>query len=150
MTTNIILKHPFKKEVRISNPFSIVNGHEGIDYASLESWNYRNFYGTPVYSAHAGKVILGYSISGYGLYVYLVSSDETFATVYAHLGETFVKSGQLVKEEELLGLVGCTGNCRPPGTKGTHLHFGLRKLPSPVPRKWPYGYEDPAPYMEEL
>lgn len=150
-----LLGYPFKQIQRISNYYSLIttptqSKHEGLDFAAVHREDYREFYGTPVTATHSGEVVLGYSIKGYGLYVYLISEDKTFATVSAHLGETMVEHGSFVEDGDVIGLVGCTGLCKPPGTRGTHLHFGLRFLPAPVDSVWPYGYIDPFPYMRML
>jgi len=148
MEKAIRLSYPFKQVQRISNPYSLRDHHEGLDFAAVVREHYREFYGTPTVATHRGKVITGYSVSGYGVYVYLLSEDYSFATLHAHLAEILVKDGEWIEDQQPLGLVGCTGNCKPPGTRGTHLHYGFRFLPAPAEHAWPYGYVDPTPYME--
>ena len=47
-------------------------------------------------------------------------NNKLLYTVYAHLDEMIVKVGDLVKEEQLIGKTGDTGN-----TTGPHLHFQI-------------------------
>ena len=88
--------------------------------------------GTPVYAAEDGTVDWvqawdGRSTSGdqsYGNLVRIRHADYNggkLQTLYAHLKESKVKSGQTVKEGELIGYSGNTGN-----STGPHLHFEVR------------------------
>ena len=88
--------------------------------------------GTPVYAAEDGTVDWvqdwnGYSTSGKQSYGNLVRIRHAkykggkLQTLYAHLKESKVKCGQAVKEGELIGYSGNTGN-----SKGPHLHFEVR------------------------
>ena len=88
--------------------------------------------GTPVYAAEDGTVDWvqawdGRSTSGdqsYGNLVRIRHADYNggkLQTLYAHLKESKVKYGQTVKEGELIGYSGNTGN-----STGPHLHFEVR------------------------
>ena len=88
--------------------------------------------GTPVYAAEDGTVDWvqawdGHSTSGdqsYGNLVRIRHADYNggkLQTLYAHLKESKVKYGQTVKEGELIGYSGNTGN-----STGPHLHFEVR------------------------
>lgn len=88
--------------------------------------------GTPVYAADDGTVDWvqdwdGHSTRGnqsYGNMVRIRHNDYKggkLQTLYAHLKESKVKYGQAVKEGELIGYSGNTGN-----SKGPHLHFEVR------------------------
>lgn len=88
--------------------------------------------GTPVYAAEDGTVDWvqawdGHSTSGDQSYGNLVRirhadyNDGKLQTLYAHLKESKVKYGQTVKEGELIGYSGNTGN-----STGPHLHFEVR------------------------
>jgi murein DD-endopeptidase MepM/ murein hydrolase activator NlpD len=90
--------------------------------------------GTPVRASADGLVKkVARSGIGYGRAVYLLHADG-FTTIYAHLSEINVVSGQNVKAGDLIGLSGNTGN-----STGPHLHFELRDE-----RGYPV---DPAPYL---
>ncbi len=89
-----------------------------------------------------GKRIRGYS--SYGEYVIINHHDGT-STLYGHMlpDSRRVVAGQEVKQGQIIGTVGNTGNCQPRPTPsrptaGTHLHFEVRIKGSPV---------NPLPYL---
>ncbi|WP_341503197.1 peptidoglycan DD-metalloendopeptidase family protein [Gallaecimonas sp. GXIMD4217] len=111
-----------------------VRPHNGIDYAART--------GTPVKSSGDGRVIR----SGYtklnGNYVF-IQHGNNYVTKYLHLHRRKVKTGQRVKQGQLIGTVGATGR-----VTGPHLHYEFLvngrhrnprtvKLPeaTPVPKK---------------
>jgi murein DD-endopeptidase MepM/ murein hydrolase activator NlpD len=79
--------------------------------------------GTPVVAAFSGKVSTAEYLQGYGLTVILLHNDGTQETLYAHLSEIFVRPGEQVRQGEVVGRVGSTGN-----STGPHLHFEVREL----------------------
>jgi murein DD-endopeptidase MepM/ murein hydrolase activator NlpD len=79
--------------------------------------------GTPVLAAYAGQVAIADFLNGYGLTITLAHNQGTQETLYAHLSEIFVEPGELVKQGEVIGRVGSTGN-----STGPHLHFEFRQL----------------------
>ncbi|MEM8546428.1 MAG: M23 family metallopeptidase, partial [Cyanobacteria bacterium P01_H01_bin.119] len=62
-------------------------------------------------------------LGGYGLIVILRHAEDSLETRYAHLSRILVRPGETVKQGEVVGLVGSTGN-----STGPHLHFELREL----------------------
>jgi hypothetical protein len=84
--------------------------------------------GTPVLAAHAGKVAIANSLGGYGLAVVLDHNKGTQESLYGHLSEIMVKPGVWVKQGDVIGLVGSTGN-----STGPHLHFEVRQS---TPQGW--------------
>lgn len=77
--------------------------------------------GTPVYAADTGMVVTaGWSDNGYGYHI-VIDHGIDYITLYAHLSEYFVKSGDIVKKGDIIGFVGSTGN-----STGPHLHFEIR------------------------
>ena len=103
--------HPITGDIRF---------HSGTDLAAP--------IGTPVLAAYAGQVALADFLGGYGLTVAINHSKDTQQTLYAHLSEIFVKSGDQVKQGDVIGRVGSTGN-----STGPHLHFEFRQL---TPEGW--------------
>lgn len=79
--------------------------------------------GTPVLAAYAGQVAIADFLGGYGLTVTLNHNKGAQQTLYGHLSEIFVKPGEQVKQGEVIGRVGSTGN-----STGPHLHFEFRQL----------------------
>jgi murein DD-endopeptidase MepM/ murein hydrolase activator NlpD len=83
--------------------------------------------GQPVVAAKDGRSIyVGAGMSGYGNAV-VVDHGGGVATLYAHLSGYEVSSGSYVDQGEVVGYVGCTGNCY-----GDHLHFEVRVSGQPV------------------
>ncbi len=82
--------------------------------------------GTPIYAAQAGSVTKS-GDGAFGTNVYTVDSDLGLTIVYGHLSATAVDIGQTVKQGDLIGYVGCSGECT-----GPHLHFELRLGGVPV------------------
>ena len=118
---------PLKSYTRISseygwrkNPVSGVNKlHAGIDFAAPA--------GTPIYAAASGYVqVAGWSTGGYGNYVIIyhgkMSDGNTYSTLYAHMRSVATSAGKYVKQGELIGYVGTTGN-----STGNHLHLEVWK-----------------------
>lgn len=86
--------------------------HQGIDITSD--------LGVAVHSITDGEVAeIGFDIWGLGNYV-VVSHENGFASKYAHLGKIFVKKGQKVSSDSILGEVGLTGH-----TSGPHTHLEI-------------------------
>jgi murein DD-endopeptidase MepM/ murein hydrolase activator NlpD len=81
--------------------------------------------GTPVLAAYAGQVAIADFMGGYGLTVTVAHNSATQQTLYGHLSEVFVKPGDLVRQGDVIGRVGSTGN-----STGPHLHFEFHQLTS--------------------
>lgn len=99
----------------ISSAYGLRNGnpHEGVDILAKR--------GTPVRAAAYGVVIYaGDGMRGYGNVVVLDHGEE-ITTLYGHLHEIQVESGDAVAQGQRIGTVGSTGNATT-----THLHFELR------------------------
>lgn len=85
--------------------------HSGLDFAAKK--------GTKIMAPMDGKVILvGYFYFN-GKTVFL-DHGQGLITAYIHLNKIKVKQGDLIKQGEVLGLVGQTGR-----TTGPHLHWGV-------------------------
>ena len=129
-------------------------GHTGVDINI-------NVVGKSVVAVKAGTVVTSRAISGsiknydsngkyigsyssYGEYIVINHHDGTM-TLYAHMkpGSRKVSVGDKVKQGQVIGIVGNTGNCLPRPTpsrplQGTHLHFEVRINGKPV---------NPLPYL---
>jgi murein DD-endopeptidase MepM/ murein hydrolase activator NlpD len=81
--------------------------------------------GDPVVSAFEGLVRISQWSDSYGNVV-VVRHPNGLETLYAHLNERKVLSGQYVQAGELLGLGGNTGR-----SFGAHLHWEIRYLGNP-------------------
>ena len=87
-------------------------GHQGLDISAS--------YGTPIYAAENGTVILAKWYSDYGNCV-MIQHDNGIVTVYAHASYIHVYEGQRVTQGEAIADVGSTGR-----STGNHLHFEVR------------------------
>lgn len=86
------------------------NFHNGIDLA--------NVYGTPLLASDGGVVeYAGWCDCGLGYYV-KIDHGNGFKTVYGHMAELWVATGEAVGQSESIGAMGSTGN-----STGPHVHF---------------------------
>jgi murein DD-endopeptidase MepM/ murein hydrolase activator NlpD len=100
--------------------------HSGIDISAAV--------GTPVYAAKSGIAFRGNVPTGYGKYVMIYHPDG-YQTYYGHLSDWAIASVKHVKQGELIGYVGKTGNAAAKSMQ-PHLHFEIRKNGEPQdPRK---------------
>jgi hypothetical protein len=92
--------------------------HNGIDIAKSGS--------RPIFASADGVVRRSYTSSSYGETIMLEHkiNGETWETVYAHMRENSrrFKVGQRVKQGDVIGQMGNTGN-----STGQHLHFEIHK-----------------------
>ncbi|MFQ5900063.1 MAG: M23 family metallopeptidase [Thermodesulfobacteriota bacterium] len=101
----------------------IINGkprkpHPGVDLKAKE--------GTRIYASNRGRVSIAEDIYFSGKTVILDHGMGVY-TIYAHLSSIEVKTGQLVKKGETVGLVGATGR-----VTGPHLHWGVKVMGTAV------------------
>lgn len=87
------------------------NPHSGTDIAASE--------GTPVSASAAGKVLLAGGNYFYSGNVVIIDHGSGLQTIYAHLKDTSVRTGDMVKQNQIIGTVGKTGR-----VTGPHLHWG--------------------------
>jgi murein DD-endopeptidase MepM/ murein hydrolase activator NlpD len=94
--------------------------HDAIDIMAAE--------GTPVLAAANGTVEkLFYSQGGGGNSIYVRSPDGKWIYYYAHLQAYApgLREGQQVKQGQVIGRVGHTGNA---SAAGPHLHFAINRM----------------------
>jgi hypothetical protein len=98
----------------VTSPYGPRGGrnHDGMDIGAPT--------GTPVRAAACGTVSLAGQQSGYGNIVCITHTSQ-FSTCYAHLSRFGTSTGARVQQGQVIGYVGCTGNCT-----GPHLHFETR------------------------
>ena len=86
--------------------------HTGVDLASAT--------GTPIYAAGDGIVEHAGWESGYGNFT-MIKHVNGYETGYGHQSKIVVAVGDKVRQGQLIGYVGSTGN-----STGSHLHFEIR------------------------
>ena len=81
----------------------------------------------PITAAGDGTVILvQYLTYGYGRHA-IIDHGDGLSTLYGHMTEIYVKSGDKVSRGQVIGKMGSTGR-----STGTHLHFEVRRNGTPV------------------
>lgn len=127
---NLRRMHPVHKKIK---------AHRGIDYSAPT--------GTPVYAAGDGRVSkAGYSPAN-GNFVFIAHNNQ-YMTKYLHFHKRFVKTGQRVKQGDVIGTVGSTGYAT-----GPHLHYefllnGVHRNPRSIAKLLPPA--DPIPQKDKL
>lgn len=90
--------------------------------AGVEGINIGAAFNTPVrVSANGRAIYVGEDLSEYGKLV-IVKHDNDILTAYGHLNSFMVKKGDIVKQGQILGSIGKTGEVESP-----QLHFSIRK-----------------------
>ncbi len=100
-----------------------LHGRNGVDLGGAR--------GTPIVAAAGGTVIISRNSGwngGYGNYVVISHANGT-QTLYGHLANSIVSSGQTVNQGQTIGYMGSTGR-----STGTHLHFEVRGATNPLAR----------------
>ena len=85
--------------------------HLGVDLASLAN--------SPVQAGNTGRVVFADRLGIYGIAV-LLDHGQGIASLYGHLSQAVVTSGQEVQKGDLIGHTGQTGLAG-----GDHLHFSM-------------------------
>lgn len=85
--------------------------HKGIDIGAAS--------GTNILASKSGTVRVATYSASYGYYVVINHGDGT-TTTYAHMSRILTSVGKVVKQGEVIGLVGSTGI-----STGSHIHFEI-------------------------
>jgi len=91
--------------------------HKGVDLSAG--------LGTPVVAAKSGWAVSRFDEDGYGNYVKVFHSGGLM-TIYGHMEGTTMRLAKRVRQGDIVGWVGNTGNARARGI-GYHVHFEVRK-----------------------
>lgn len=88
--------------------------------------DYRPGYGEPVRATRSGRVIFAGVSGGWGVSygIHVVVQTGTIRHGYCHMSRAAVRRGQAVREGQLVGSVGQTGN-----VTGPHVHYEERTFP---------------------
>lgn len=117
------LKSPINYQYRISSRYNLkrriayygnrIRPHRGTDFAAN--------IGTPILTTASGRVSESARRRGNGNYV-KVKHNKIYSTQYLHMKRRKVKKGQYVKQGDVIGWVGMTGN-----TGGPHVCYRFWK-----------------------
>ena len=78
-----------------------------------------------LYPVNSGTVVyVKYNNGSYGTHL-LVNHGNGVWSLYAHMSKVYVKEGQVVNKDTILGVEGSTGN-----STGSHVHLEIRKSAS--------------------
>jgi murein DD-endopeptidase len=135
MLRSQFLRSPIKFQYRVSSRYNLkrriayygnrIKPHKGTDFAAK--------IGTPIIATASGTVLESRRRGGNGNYV-KIRHNGTYDTQYLHMRNRKVKKGQYVKQGDIIGWVGMTGN-----TGGPHVCY----------RFWKYGKEV-DPFKQKL
>ncbi|PQJ68625.1 peptidoglycan DD-metalloendopeptidase family protein [Polaribacter butkevichii] len=135
MLRSQFLKSPIKFQYRISSRYNLrrriayygnkIRPHKGTDFAAK--------IGTPILATASGTVSESARRGGNGNYV-KIKHNSTYSTQYLHMKKRKVKKGDYVKQGDVIGWVGMTGN-----TGGPHVCY----------RFWKHG-KQVDPFKEKL
>ena len=107
---------PFKSGYTITSAFGVSRStgkHKGVDLAGASKH---------IYPVNSGTVIKkNYDGDGYGNYI-IIDHNNGYWSLYAHMKQVYVKVGQTVNHNTILGIEGSTGR-----STGSHLHLEIRK-----------------------
>jgi len=123
MLRSQFLKSPIKFQYRISSRYNLrrriayygnkIKPHKGTDFAAKV--------GTPIIATASGTVSESKRKGGNGNYV-KITHNATYSSQYLHMERRKVKRGQYVKQGDVIGWVGMTGN-----TGGPHVCYRFWK-----------------------
>ena len=135
MLRSQFLRSPIKFKYRVSSRYNLkrriayygnrIKPHKGTDFAAAV--------GTPIMATASGTVIESTRRGGNGNYV-KIRHNNIYSTQYLHMRKRKVKKGQYVKQGDIIGTVGMTGN-----TSGPHVCY----------RFWKYGRQV-DPFKQKL
>jgi murein DD-endopeptidase MepM/ murein hydrolase activator NlpD len=103
--------------------------HQGVDFLAKV--------GTPVLASRSGIVIAATQNRGMGKYV-IIKHSGGLISIYGHLSQIYVHKYQYIRQGDIIGSVGKTGNANYRGIQ-PHLHFEIRKQGIP---------QNPLEYLE--
>jgi murein DD-endopeptidase MepM/ murein hydrolase activator NlpD len=118
-----------------NSPFGVLRAHNGKltgDYH--KGVDLRSPHGRPVRAIAGGRVQISKAFRLHGGTVG-IDHGQGFSSIYIHMSKRAVQEGDMVKQGEIIGLVGATGFA-----SGPHLHWGMYVNGLPVnPNQWVTG-----------
>ena len=103
----------------ISRSFDTKRGHYGIDYAIKEN--------NPIFASAGGYIVFADYTTNFG-YTIIINHKENFVSKYQHCSSLLKRTGEFVRQGELIALSGNSGL----ESTGPHLHFEIWKDGKPI------------------
>lgn len=124
------LRHNIIRASSLHNTFGEVRHYPDGRTKCHQGWDFSASIGTFFFSVADGTVTSISTQGDYGTQLLIDIGDSRWA-FYAHLGRIDVAVGAKVKEGQLLGLTGNSGNAVSLHDSEDHLHFEARTQPHP-------------------
>ncbi len=118
----LVIREDAKGDGRFDAPRSGNRRHHGLDLVGT--------IGEPVHAVRSGRIIRAGQHHGLGLFVQIQHRGH-WRSLYAHLQTMAVSEGQRVRQGQIIGTVGKTGNAHHPWIM-PHLHMELAHEGTPV------------------
>jgi murein DD-endopeptidase MepM/ murein hydrolase activator NlpD len=118
----LIIRQDAKGDGRFGSPRSGNRAHRGVDIAAP--------LGSPVRALRSGRVITVTKHRGMGRYVELQHGGR-MRSLYAHLDTIVVRPGDRVRQGQVIGTVGKTGNARHTWIT-PHVHLEVLRAGKPI------------------
>ena len=139
-TTPLTIRHDAKGDGRFLAPRSGRRSHQGIDLlAELDS---------PIRAIRSGRVVETGTHRGLGKFIW-IEHRGALRSLYAHLSRIEVEQGARVRQGQLIGRVGKTGNARHRWIL-PHVHLEVRREGQPInPKQLGLVAKEPAEKLSD-
>lgn len=118
----LVIRQDAKGDGRFNSRRSGNRRHRGIDLAAPLN--------SPVRAIRSGKALEVGSHKGLGLFVRLQHSGN-LQTLYAHLNAVHIKGGERIRQGQVIGTIGKTGNAKHPWI-APHVHLEVVRSGTPI------------------
>ena len=119
---SLTVRHDAKGSGHFGAPRSGSRHHTGVDLLARV--------GDPVFAIRSGRVMASRYHRGFGYFIE-IDHGRGFSSLYAHLSRLDVRRGMRVRQGQLIGAVGKSGNARSRHVEA-HLHFELQRKGQPI------------------
>ena len=111
--------YPLPYAVEITSPFGMRHNPVTGQYSSHSGVDFGAGQGTSIYACKSGTVTVAGYAEAWGYYV-TINHGDGYSTLYAHMTNYTVSTGDYVAQGDVIGYVGSTG-----WSTGPHLHFEI-------------------------
>lgn len=111
--------YPLPYAVEITSPFGMRHNPVTGQYSSHSGVDFGAGQGTSIYACKSGTVTVAGYAEAWGYYV-TINHGDGYSTLYAHMTNYTVSTGDYVAQGDVIGYVGSTG-----WSTGPHLHLSV-------------------------